>query len=402
MNLNLHPSVGVARLGNSKEMCLSPDKIGGLPYEADSQGNSLGLIKSFKDATGLIKRQGQPFKLYDESGTEVTLDTPNIASIEWTVHLANKKAAWYQYHELQGNLLYGQSNSYANQKIPLRNPDVLGKDRQKLIIDPGPRTISGRQQHTDFTKKNVPNNYPAQYPDPTVIYGVAITSLGDIYTDSKGRLIVCGGFGNAGGNKALESYGGSSTWHDDISDGTVDCIIKFKDGSMQVSLRAWIIVGSPDFAPEIVNISALSDTMFDVAVRNFKLVPEMYSNGAYSKQFRPNFKRDIFPIIERISRYQWVSNVQPMMAFASYIFDYTDASEANKANRQNYLSYFRKNDAQPPVPPDLPQEELFKKNNGDIFPMMPLNSGSNSVSKKTRLKPKIHFWYSPLILLTVF
>lgn len=387
MKLEIHPSVGVARLGNSTtEICLSPDKIGGLPFDSDVNGNLTGPIIDFKDAKGLIKRQGQPFKIFQENGEEITLDSPNVASIEWTVHLANKKAAWYQYSELQGNLLYGESNSYTNQNIPFRNPNILGSDRQSLIIDPGPRSISGKQQSIGFNKENAPVNYPIQYPSPVVKYGVAVTTLGDLLTDNQGRLVVLGGYGNAGGNEPLTSYGGSSTWHDDISDGPVYCTVSFNDGTPAVNLSAWIVVGSPDFAPEIVNISNLSDTMFDVGVRNFNLVPEMCVDGIWNTAYYANFQRDILPIINRISRYQWVSNVQPMMAFASNIFDFSDPSESNKSNRLNYLSYFRENDAQPPVPPELPQEQLFKTNGDDIFPMMPLNSGSNSVSNTNIMK----------------
>ena len=387
MNLKIHPSVGVARLGNSPtSICLSPESIGGLPFDADEYGNSLGPIVHFKDPKGLIKRQGQPFKIYDEDGTEITLESKNVASIEWMVHLANKKAAWYQYSELQGNLLYGPSNSYTNQNIPFRNPNVPHDERQSLIVDPGPRSISGKRQSIGFDKDNVPENYHAHYPVTEVKYGVPVTTLGDLKTDDYGRLVVLGGFGNAGGIEALTSYGGSSTWHDDISDGPVYCTITFNDGNPAVTLSAWVIVGSPDFAPEIVNISNLSDTMFDVGVRHFNLVPDMYQNGVYNKAFIANFQRDILPIINRLGRYQWVANVQPMMAFASNIFDFTDPSEANKANRLKYFSYFRELDAQPPVPPNLPQEQLFKTNGGDIFPMMPLNSGSNSVSNTNIMK----------------
>jgi L-lysine 6-oxidase len=386
MELKIHPSIGIARLGNSlTEICLSPDSIGGLPYDSDNFGNLTGPITNFKDAKGLIKRQGQPFKIFTDDGQEITLDTPNVASIEWTVHLANKKAEWYQYSELQGNLLYGESNSYTNQNIPKRNPDQI-TDRQSLFIDPGPRSITGRQQTIGFDKSSVPANYPAQYPNATPKYGVAVTTLGDLVTDNLGRLIVLGGYGNAGGDLPLISYGGSSTWHDDISDGPVYCTISFNDTTPPVTISAWCIVGSPDFAPQIVNISALSDTMFDVGIRYFNLVPAMYSNGQFNSGFVANFQRDILPIINRISRYQWVSNVQSMMAFASYQFDYSDSSAANKQNRINYLSYFRQNDAQPPVPPYLPQEQLFKEDGNDFFPMMPLNSGSNSVSNINIMK----------------
>nr|WP_288811288.1 CTQ-dependent lysine 6-oxidase LodA [uncultured Sphingobacterium sp.] len=387
MNLSIHPSVGVARLGNSPtDICLSPNTIGGLPFDADSNGNALGPISDFKDAKGLIKRQGQPFTILTEWGEEVNLDSPNVASIEWTVHLANKKAAWYQYSELQGNLLYGTQNSYQNQQIPFRNPHkTTEQERQTLIVDPGPRTVSGRSKQIGFDKSNVPYGYPAQYPSENVLYGSPITTLGDLLTDNLGRLVVLGGYGHAGGNLPLTSYGGSSTWHDDISDGAVYCTVKFNDGT-SVSLTAWVVVGSPDFAPEIVNISNLSDTMFDVAVRNFNLVPDMYSNGKFNPNYQANYQRDILPIINRIGRYQWVSNVQSMMAFTSNVFDFTDNSDANWHNRQNYFSYFRRNDSQPPVPPTLPQEQLLRQNGTDIFPMMPLNSGSNSVSNTNIMK----------------
>ncbi len=386
MSLSLHPSVGIARLGNSTtEICLAPTEIGGLPYEADSNGNASGTISQFKDAAGRVKRQGQPFSIYDENGKEVTLDSPNVESIQWTVHLASKKAEWYQYSELQGNLLYGNENSYQNQNIPLRNPDIVGNNRQTLFIDPGPRSISGRQQTIGFDKENAPAGYPVQYPGETVTYGVPIKTLGDLLTDNAGRLVVLGGYGNAGGDEPLTSYGGSNTWHDDISDGPVYCTITFTDGS-SVELTAWVIVGSPDFAPEIVNISNLSDTMFDVGVRDFDLVPEMCKGGVWNTAYCANFQRDILPIINRISRYQWVANVQPMMAFASNAFDYSDPSEENLINRQTYYSYFRQADAQPPNPDYLPQEELFKMEGEARFPMMILNSGSNSVSNINIMK----------------
>ena len=384
MNLSIHPSVGVARLGNSTtDICLSPTTIGGLPFDADSNGNSLGPITDFKDAKGLIKRQGQPFTILTDYGEEITLDSPGVQSIEWTVHLANKKAAWYQYSELKGNLLYGPQNSYQSWDVQFRNPDA--PDRSKLIIDPGPRSISGRANSIGFDKNNVPAGYPAQYPPDHVHYGVPVTTLGDLLTDNAGRLVVLGGFGNAGGDLPLTSYGGSSTWHDDISDGAVYCTVTFNDGSSSY-LTAWVVIGSPDFAPEIVNISNLSDTMFDVAIRNFNLVPGMYSNGYYNSSYVANFQRDILPIINRIGRYQWVSNVQSMMAFTSNIFDFTDNSQANWQNRQNYFSYFRQNDGQPPSPEYLPQEQLLKENGTDIFPMMPMNSGSNSVSNINIMK----------------
>lgn len=388
MNLTIHPSIGVARLGNSqKQFYLSPDTIGGLPYEADEFGNRQeGPFKNFKDGYGQVRRQGQPFKIFGDDGVELTLDTPNVASIEWTVHLANKKAAWYQYSELEGNLLYGEQNSYANRKVPFRNPDYVGEKRQELIIDPGPRTVSGARQAVSFDQGSAPADYPFQFPPSTVVYGTPITTLGDLLTDDQGRLVVLGGYGHAGGIEPLTSYGGSNTWHDDISDGPVYCTVNFNDGTPPVNLQAWVIVGSPDFAPEIVNISTLSDSMFDVGVRCFDLVPDMCSGGTFNKSFVANYQRDILPIITRLGRYQWVANIQPMLAFTSNVFDFSDNSEANRNNRENYFSYFRALNDKSNSSPDQPQEQLFRENGGDIFPMLPLNSGSNSVSNENIVK----------------
>ena len=388
MELKISPSIGVARLGNSKkQFCLSPDEIGGLPYEADASGNKLGPIKNFKDDESQVRRQGQLFKILDADGDEVTSNTPNVASMEWTVHLANKKAAWYQYSELEGNLLYGKQNSYKNRNVAFRNASkTTESERQTLIIDPGPRSVSGSNQSIGFDQGSVPSGYPAQYPPSTVSSGTPIETLGDLKTDDEGRLIVLGGYGNAGGNEPLTSYGGSDTWHDDTADGPVYCTISFKDGSAPVTINAWVIIGSPDFAPEITNISTLSDSMYDVGVRYFNLVPSMFQNGAFTESYKVNFQRDILPIMKRFAGYQWVANVQSMMAFTANLIDFSDPSELNRANRENYFSYFRRPNDKSDSSLDQPQSELFKINGDDSFPMMPLNSGSNSVSNETIVK----------------
>ncbi len=389
MSFSIKPSIGVARLGNSPgQFCLSPDQIGGLPYEADAYGNQLESIENFKDAAGRVRRQGQPFKVYDDEGNELTLDSPNVVSMEWSVHLANKKAAWYNYSELQGNMLYGRENGYEVQGVPLRNPNVTQlSDRQQLIIDPGPRTVSGACQSAEFDQASAPSDYDrVSFPPSTVEYGTAIQTLGSLRTDSSGRLIVLGGYGNAGGNEPLTSYGGSNTWHDDISDGPVYCTVTFNDGTSPVNLQAWCIVGSPDFAPEIVNISNLSDTMLDVGVRCFDLVPELCRGGTFNPNYRANFQRDILPIINRIGRYQWVANVQSMAAFASNIFDFSDNSQQNEARRQGYFSYFRRPDDKSNPSNDQPQQILNLSDDENYFPMMPLNSGSNSVSNDIIVK----------------
>lgn len=381
----LSPSVGVGRLGNSTtDFYLTPPEIGALPLECDANGNPTGVpFSSFKDSLGRVKRQAQPFKIFrTQDGTsyeEVTLATSGVQSIEWTVHLANKKAAWYQFSELQGNLLLGEGNSYANQNVSLRNATVTDPTaRQKLIIDPGPRTLSGANQSVEVSRDTIPSNYPfGSFPNSSPKYGWPVNSLGTLMTDSEGRLLVLGAYGRAGGDEPISSYGGADTWYDDIADGPVYCNVTFADGSSQ-TLYAWVACCSPDFAPEIVNISTLDDTMFDVAVRYFNLMPEMYEYNGYNQNFVANFQRDILPIIQRISRYQWVSNVQSMSAFCSHIFDYGDPSLTNAYNREQYFSYFRN----PTIYTQSGTIEGQSKTlwSEDNIPLMPLNSGSNSVN----------------------
>lgn len=382
----LSPSVGVARLGNSPtDIYLAPLVIGGLPLECDANGNATGQpVSTFKDALGRVKRQAQPFSIMRTtdggvSYQEITLQTQGVKSIEWQVHLANKKAAWYQFSELQGNLLLGPGNSYANQEVALRNDTVtVEAERQKLIIDPGPRSLINANQSVEVARDNIPDDYThGSFPNPSPTYGWPINSLGTLKTDSLGRLLVIGAYGRAGGDEIITGYGGADTWYDDTADGPVYCVVTMNDES-KISLSGWVICASPDFAPEIVNISNLDDTMFDVAVRCFALVPEMYSNGAWNTSYMANYQRDILPLIQRISRYQWVANVQAMNAFCSYIFDFGDPSLDNALNRQQYFTYFRRPTIYTGSGMDGQSATLFAE---DGVPMMPLNSGSNSVSE---------------------
>lgn len=409
--LKISPSIGIARLGNSRDTnigqgqyYLAPDSIGGLPYQCDQNGNNLGTpVSQFKDQYSRILRQGQAFKIYDDNGngSEITVGSVvtglgTVSEMSWTVHVANKKAAWYQYSELQGNLLY-PNNSYTDNGVAFRNATVTGADRQSLIIDPGPRTISGNNQRIELDDNGVgaPAGYPISFP-PLIsgpdAQGENVTSLGTLLTDSQGRLVVIGGYGASGGSEKLVNYGGQDTWHDDIADGAVYCEISFAEAGVDpVSLQAWVIIGSPDFAPEIVNISTLSDTIFDVEVRQGNVDTALNDGTGFNTSFQPIYERDILPIINRLSAYQWVANVQSMSAFFEHKFDYSDNNSDPSSdayiNRQTYFAYFRAlNDKSSTDQSGEPQQVLFSAAPGQSLPMMPLNSGSNSVSNDIIVK----------------
>lgn len=416
----VHPAVGVARLGNSRdEFYLEPEAIGGLPIACDRDGNPHVengrpvLVKKFKDAEGRIKRQGAQFRIFafdsndpNDPGREVTLDDPDVESIEWTVHLANKKAVWYNNDQFIGNTYLAadphafqeHSNYYPPPDTPptptldasLRNWNVgLSKDgrrhdedvrRSELIIDPGPRTVSRPGVKQEFSRDTIPTNYKfGSFPKHAGRVPYEIDTLGEMMMARNGRLVVLGGYGHAGGQAPIATYTGADTWFDDISDGPVWCRLKLKGQAEPIELTAWALVGSPKYAPELRNISTLDDIMFDVGVRFHDLVPDLFRNGAYNPNYVANYDRDVQPIFDRIADYIWVANVQSMVAFINPRFNGRDPSEANRRNRETFFSYFR----------DSSQSELSDPHQRlyhNRIPMVPLNSGSNSVTNENQDK----------------
>jgi hypothetical protein len=92
-SFKIHPAIGIARLGNSPtEFFIGPEK----------PGAHLGPKGGYKDAQGRIKRQAARFRVfgYDDDGKLVGEVTAKDAHITWTLHLANKKAAWRQFDGL--------------------------------------------------------------------------------------------------------------------------------------------------------------------------------------------------------------------------------------------------------------------------------------------------------------
>lgn len=407
---SIHPKIGVARLGNSATaFYLGPETTGGLPIECDTGGNPIIVngqpkyVEKFKDATGGIKRQAAQFKicehLTDGTVQEVTLQDPRIAKITWTAHVANKKPIWFTFSELLGDLEFGEWNSYGKQHVPLNNSDTMDPvQRKALMIDPGPRSVEQPGERQEFSRYTPPKDY-TYFSFPPTSLNPPINSLGEIRMDASGRLVLLGGFGHSAGTGTLSSFRGASDWWDDISDGYVAATISFQDGTMLDLQPAWVIVGSPKYAPALVNFVTLDDTMYDIAVRflgyNEKLYdpsvwPGRFPNGdhydpcaGFNPDFRPSYQRDIEPIIRRPESYRWVAQVPSMVDFSRPSFNPEDPSEANRLNRERYFGFFRV-----PVPPQSYQfihtvengpNTLFSKEGA---PLMPLNSGDNSVTNQ--------------------
>jgi L-lysine 6-oxidase len=165
-------SMQVAGLGNSPtEFYLEPDAAGALPIECDTEGKVIlddgqpRRTRRFKDLQRRAKRQGSLFRVFrlnseGGAGEELTLGHQDVQSMEWTIHLANKKVAGYGFAALEGNLLYGPEIGYEYRKVPLRYAGASGPDaRRKLIIDSGPRTIKGAGKQVAFDAASAPPDH---------------------------------------------------------------------------------------------------------------------------------------------------------------------------------------------------------------------------------------------------
>lgn len=308
----IHPAIGVVRVGDSDEFYLAPERPGTLPVLAD--GGTF-TPADFRDSAGRLRRQGERFEVYqydqarpDDPGTPVRPGQGGVERIEWTVHLANKKAIWYQFIVNSGENGYGPDH-------PLRNPAVTDPaDRVAMIIDPGPRTVTGTGQRAEFSRADNPGHYPATFPPQDLRPG-AIDSLGEIRTDAESRLIVLGGFGRAGSTAAtpaIVDYANNDAWWDDTSDGPVTARLVLTDGrTVEVDGSAWVLAAPPRFAPELENLVTLYDTIYDAAVRSAGLRPDIYRDELWQRSYRPAFQEEIRPILERAHHYRWVVAIPP-------------------------------------------------------------------------------------------
>jgi L-Lysine epsilon oxidase N-terminal/L-lysine epsilon oxidase C-terminal domain len=301
------PAIGVARVGNgTRDYYLAPETPGGLPLRTDGQQFT---VADFRDADRKLRRQAARFGVYLTGSADAlkpgdSVDGKTVGQIEWTVHLANKKAAWYRFRRLIGENGYPPGH-------PLRNPDVTDVEaRKELIIDPGPRTVRSTTADAEtqmFDRAGGGTFPPATKPDE-------IATLGQVIADRTGALTVLGGHGHAGSrypSPRLASNTDNDGWWDDTADGPVSATIVFTDGSRENASTAWVLVGPPAYAPQCLNLVTLYDAIFDLHVRHFGLRPALYQNSRWQSGYRPNFELEIRPILHRASLYPWVVAIPP-------------------------------------------------------------------------------------------
>lgn len=310
----IHPAIGIARVGNSvDEYFFGPEFPGQVPSPPGG----------FKDPVGAIKRQAARFRVYglNAAGQVVKEITAEDATITWTVHVANKKAAWYEFDtalDIPGAV-----------PTPLRNPEYQGDARAQLVVDPGPRSVSGVNC----------NGESAQF-DTGKFIGVQVY-LGELRTDEAGRLIFLGGRGHSFSPFPFNppsTFANNNGWCDDISDGPVFARVEM-GGQVFEPYPAWVVTAPPDYAPNVTGFV----TMYDV-------IDQTVAPLRAPSVSTVSFVRDIYPLFRRLVEMQWVnygSFVQNGFGspndylVPNYLARLADKSEANKEFRNLMFIQFR-------------------------------------------------------------
>ena len=288
--VRIHPAIGIARLGNADNNDTSDNSERDDFYIGPQYPNMVEVPTGGYKKSGKIRRQAAEFRLYgfDENDQLVQEITNEHATIKWTVKLANKKASWRKFSGL-------------NATASFRNDHILMDDtdgRNGLNIEPSEKTIQGGDTLTAYFD----DAEFADYDDNGNVVSEENVCLGEMLTDKLGRLLVLSGKGKSKSPTGTDivDYANNPGWYDDTSDGRVDASILFNDGSSPDEvIGSWVICTLPKFAPQLPNIVTLYDVLTDVAVKNKFL----------SAPSRPQFYRDIVPILQRMYAFQWLLGI---------------------------------------------------------------------------------------------
>ena len=278
-SVRIHPGIGIARVGNSaSDYVIGPEVTHPAPT----------LFGATRDAGGAIKRQAARFRVYgyDADGNVVAeVQQSDNSSVEWTVHVANRKAQWFEFDAAM------DIPATKNIAVPLRNRDVTGSGRAALCIDPGEKKIMGLSMND------------SSFVMTGEFQGTPVT-LGELRTDAVGRLLVLPGFGVSASPAGCPvydpanptSFNNAAGWYDDMADGPVTARVTVGDRNFEAD-GAWVTAAPPNFAPDLTGWRTLDDVLRAVFIEA----------GLLSLPERISFNRDVRPILERLNTIQWVN-----------------------------------------------------------------------------------------------
>lgn len=292
----IFPPIGFGRVGGSSTgFIVAREQIGQREIEIDSMGNESPVV-DYKSDAGHLKPVAARFRIFevpDGGGSPVPIPMDSVTKIEWTVEVANRKNG-----VARANDPPGEDN------LPV-NTGTGGSRR----ITPGPLHISGT------------SSGPVGL-DGGTFDGLAV-SLGQLRTDKNQNLLVVGaqGVSRSSTGASIPSFYNNPTWHDDSCDGIVRARIVFADGTASSDVdSAWVVIGPPDFAPDIEGLV----TLYDIA-REASGIP----------LGDVKFTRDIFPIIHRAHNLKWVNTNFDWSTISTDWAKLSDPGPAHAALRSN-------------------------------------------------------------------
>jgi hypothetical protein len=284
----IHPSIGIARVGNQEGTAPEDYFIG-----PESPGHHPTPPGGYK-RDGKIKRQGARFRVYEYETDEATGQLRPVreinsdhATIKWTVLLANTKAS---------------AQVFPPQDPPFpRNSDIGDEDERQ-------RLLSLRREESITSDERGPRPLDDFFLDADNTGGDEFrVHLGDLLTDEKGRLVVLGGYGKSFSPTGAGLFGtfNNDEWCDDTSDGivTAEITLDGAEGPAPDRPTARVIVGPPDYAPAIENIVSIYDLAEDIATR----LPDGSGPLPGPEEGAVSFARHIYPIFRRTAQQHWVT-----------------------------------------------------------------------------------------------
>lgn len=307
----IHPAIGIVRLGPSHECFLAPEPActqkdydqpkmitdpAKLKRQQAREIDGVKPLRNYRDKLGQLKRQAVRFRVFkvvrDVRTGRITSCKEmqgNGVTIDWTVHLVNRKAVAPRFVDDRGDV------EKVNVDVKfLRNPDVKHENERErlLVIDSQPQSPKG---HTVATARRLHGKFMDKIP----------VTLGHAWTDNRGRLLVAGGFGISESvtDDVLteDNFADNDGWYDDTSDGVVSAMIKVGNGPKMRVESAHVVVAPFDFAPEVNSFVTLYDVAFQAAV-------ERKWSARLSAIKKTDFTLHVLPILERTRGYRWVNS----------------------------------------------------------------------------------------------
>ena len=313
-SIAIYPPIGIARIGNSPEHFLASEIPGMEPVPTNG----------YKDAEGRIKKQAVKFKVYafDKNAKVLGEITSKNSNIKWHVHVANIKAAWYEFNNALDLPQAGVPSIYRNSTVT---------DRTQLAIKPKPIEIQG---------ENVSDNCNS-FNDGE-FYGKKV-NLGSIETDEEGRVIFIPGKGDAQSKDNIPptTFANNEGWHDDTCDGIIRATVEI-EGKIVEAKPAMVAVTPPNFAPGLFGVITMNDVVQDLFIREMEY-PDPAAKGVV-------FFQHIYPMFERMTNTQWVNEGFSMVFGHNSPADFTNPAflemlqnpgNESKDLREKVFAWFR-------------------------------------------------------------